>query len=99
MILVVRRENGHQPLCAPWHRQLPRAHRAPVTDFGLFTCDDAIGEDVNKVFRELTSLGRVPKLNKLLQSPFTLHAELLAQIARETLSTRVPASRPASWRK
>jgi polyphosphate kinase len=94
MVLVVRRERGRLRHYAHlgtgnYHARTARLY----TDFGLFTCDDAIGEDVNKLFRQLTSLGRVPQLDKLLQSPFTLHAELLNKIAREAEHAR--AGRPA----
>ena len=53
------------------------------TDYGLFTANKELGEDVRKVFVQLTSLGKVIKLHKLLQSPFTLHKGLLAKIERE----------------
>lgn len=53
------------------------------TDYGLFSSSKELGEDVRKVFVQLTSLGKVTKLNKLLQSPFTLHKGLLAKIERE----------------
>ncbi|GFO71981.1 polyphosphate kinase [Bathymodiolus japonicus methanotrophic gill symbiont] len=53
------------------------------TDYGLFSSSKELGEDVRKVFVQLTSLGKVIKLNKLLQSPFTLHKGLLAKIERE----------------
>jgi polyphosphate kinase len=53
------------------------------TDYGLFSCDKELGEDVRRVFAQLTSLGKVTKLNKLLQSPFTLHKGLLEKIDRE----------------
>ncbi|MGR9073118.1 MAG: polyphosphate kinase 1 [Gammaproteobacteria bacterium] len=53
------------------------------TDYGLFSCDYELGEDVRRVFVQLTSLGKVTKLYKLLQSPFTLHASLLEKIDRE----------------
>ncbi len=53
------------------------------TDYGLFSCDKELGEDVRRVFAQLTSLGKVTKLNKLLQSPFTLHSRLLEKIERE----------------
>lgn len=53
------------------------------TDYGLFSCDKELGEDVRRVFAQLTSLGKVTKLNKLLQSPFTLHSALLDKIERE----------------
>lgn len=53
------------------------------TDYSLFSCEKELGEDVRRVFMQLTSLGKVSKLNKLLQSPFTLHAGLLKMIDRE----------------
>lgn len=53
------------------------------TDYGLFSSSKELGEDVRKIFVQLTSLGKVTKLNKLLQSPFTLHKGLLAKIERE----------------
>lgn len=53
------------------------------TDYGLFSCDKELGEDVRRVFAQLTSLGKVTKLNKLLQSPFTLHKGLMEKIERE----------------
>jgi polyphosphate kinase len=89
MILVVRRERGRLRHyvhlgTGNYHARTARTY----TDFGLFTCDDAIGDDVSRVFRQLTSLGRVTKLTKLLQSPFSLHAELLRRIAREAEHAR-----------
>ena len=63
------------------------------TDFGLLTCDAAIGRDVRTVFQQLTSLGRPGRLKHLLQSPFTLHATLLKWIGRET--DRAKQGRPA----
>ncbi|MBT3816707.1 MAG: polyphosphate kinase 1 [Methylococcales bacterium] len=53
------------------------------TDYGLFTSDPKLGEDIQRVFVQLTSLGKVAKLNKLLQSPFTLHKGVLDRIAKE----------------
>ena len=53
------------------------------TDYGLFTCNKEMGDDVRRIFVQLTSLGKVAKLNKLLQSPFTLHKGLLEKIERE----------------
>lgn len=53
------------------------------TDYGLFSCNKDLGEDVRKVFAQLTSLGKVTKLHKLLQSPFTLHKGILEKIDRE----------------
>ncbi|ALG69514.1 polyphosphate kinase 1 [Beggiatoa leptomitoformis] len=53
------------------------------TDYGLFTCDEDIGEDVHKIFMQLTSLGRSAKMRKMLQAPFTLHSGMIERIARE----------------
>lgn len=53
------------------------------TDYGLFSCNQELGEDVRRVFMQLTSLGKVTKHNKLLQSPFTLHKAVIEKIERE----------------
>ena len=53
------------------------------TDYGLFTCDDGIGQDVQKLFQQLTSMGKTSRLKLILQSPFTLHKSVLAYIDRE----------------
>lgn len=58
------------------------------TDYGLLTCDKAVGEDVNKLFHQLTGLGRASKLKKLLQSPFTLHKSMLNLIRQEAKNAR-----------
>jgi polyphosphate kinase len=89
MSLVVRREKNRLRHyvhlgTGNYHDRTARTY----TDFGLLTCNEAIGEDVHKVFLQLTSLGRAPKLAKLLQAPFTLHKELLAQIEREAAFAR-----------
>jgi polyphosphate kinase len=94
MILVVRRE-GRQLRryvhlgTGNYHARTARLY----TDYGLFTCDTAIGEDVHKVFHQLTALGKPGKLKKLLQSPFTLHKTLLRHIEREIRFAR--EGRPA----
>ena len=74
LIMVVRREGGHlRRYChvgtGNYHIKTARAY----TDYGLFTCDEAIGEDLHELFLQLTSLTQVPKLRKLVQSPFALH--------------------------
>ncbi len=94
MILVVRREEGMlRRYChigtGNYHAKTARSY----TDYGLFTANAAIGQDMHELFLQLTSLTRTPKLRKLLQSPFTLHDTLLEAIARETEEAR--AGRPA----
>jgi len=84
MLLVTRREDKRLRHyvhlgTGNYHIRTARLY----TDYGLFTCDKVIGEDVVKVFNQLTSLGKVSKLNKLLQSPFTLLDGMLERIRRE----------------
>ncbi|UJP06246.1 MAG: polyphosphate kinase 1 [Nitrosomonas sp.] len=84
MILVVRREG--RVLRRYVHLGTGNYHARTArlyTDYGLLTCDKAIGEDVNKLFHQLTGLGRAGKLKKLLQSPFTLHKGILNHIDKE----------------
>jgi len=94
MILVVRREEGVlRRYChigtGNYHAKTARAY----TDYGLFTANASIGQDMHELFLQLTSLTRTPKLRKLLQSPFTLHDTLMDSIAAETAEAR--AGRPA----
>jgi polyphosphate kinase len=84
MILVVRREG--RTLRRYVHLGTGNYHARTArlyTDYGLLSCDKAIGEDVNKLFHQLTGLGRAGKLKKLLQSPFTLHKGILNHIEKE----------------
>lgn len=93
-LLVVRRE-GRQLRryvhmgTGNYHARTARLY----TDYGLFTCDAAIAEDVQKVFQQLTAMGRVVRLKKLVQSPFTLHRYMLDRIAQEAENAR--AGKPA----
>lgn len=70
----------------------PRTARL-YTDYGLLTADPAICKDVHAVFLQLTSLGKVLKLNRLLQSPFTLAKAMRDKIEREI--AQAEAGRPA----
>jgi polyphosphate kinase len=94
LALVVRRESGGmRRYChlgtGNYHPRTARQY----TDYGLFTCDDEIGQDVHELFLQLTSLTQTPKLNRLTQSPFGMHDMVLGKIARETEHAR--AGRPA----
>ncbi|HZL96494.1 MAG TPA: polyphosphate kinase 1, partial [Vicinamibacterales bacterium] len=89
MTLVVRRENGRLKRyvhlgTGNYHPRTARAY----TDYGLFSANEALGEDVHQVFMQLTSLMRTPPLNLLSQSPFNLHDRLLGFIRRETHNAR-----------
>lgn len=94
MLMVVRREGRR--LRRYVHLGTGNYHAATArvyTDFALFTCDQDMGEDVQKIFHQLTALGKPGKLKKLLQSPFTLHKGMLEYIERETELAR--AGKPA----
>jgi polyphosphate kinase len=89
MAMVVRREEGGlrryvHLSTGNYHARTARLY----TDFGLFTCNEEIGADVNDVFMQLTGLGRAGRLRHLWQSPFTLHHNVLAAIRRETEHAR-----------
>lgn len=89
LILVVRREgrslNHYVHLgTGNYHARTARLY----TDYGLFTCNPQIGQDVHKVFLQLTSLGRVTDLKHLEQSPFSLHKSILDKIEREAAHAR-----------
>lgn len=84
MLLVVRREAGKLRRyvhlgTGNYHARTARQY----TDFGLLTADAQIGQDVHRIFMQLTSLGTAFKLKRLLESPFTLHKALLEMIDRE----------------
>ncbi len=55
------------------------------TDFGMFTCDQDIGQDVANLFNFLTGYARITSYKKLLVAPVTLRDEILRRIDREIL--------------
>ena len=90
MILIVRREGRGSggPGVLKHYAHLGTGNYHPLTarayaDYGLFTANPEICEDVHKVFLQLTSLGKVLGLKWLLQSPFTLAKGLRERIERE----------------
>ena len=94
MLLIVRREDGR--LQRYVHLSTGNYHAGTArlyTDAGLMTAQPEIGEDVHRLFQQLSGLTPSFKLTHLLQSPFTLHAALLEKIAREADLART--GRPA----
>jgi len=53
------------------------------TDFGFFTCDRTIGEDVAHLFNFLTGYSRIETYRKLLVAPVTLRNGIISRIDRE----------------
>jgi polyphosphate kinase len=89
MCLIVRREAGvlrryvHLGT-GNYHSGTARAY----TDFSLISAREQLGQDVHHIFMQLTGLGKVSKLQSLLQAPFTLHKTLLALIDHEAQEAR-----------
>jgi polyphosphate kinase len=97
MLLIVRRETMglrryvHMST-GNYHARTSREY----TDMGLFTCDEAIGQDVQKLFMQLTGTGEKVRLKKLLSSPFRLHKSLIRLIDDEAAAAQ--AGQPAHIR-
>ena len=94
MILVVRRENNK--LVRYVHLGTGNYHAGNAriyTDYGLLTTDKELCEDVHRIFQELTGMGKMAKLKKLLHAPFTLHAQLVNYIDEEIANAK--AGKPA----
>ena len=94
MALVVRREDDQ--LRRYVHLGTGNYHVRTAklySDFGLFTCNEAICSDVNEVFMQMTGLGKAGQLKHLWQAPFTMHQQALDAIHRETKHAR--AGKPA----
>ena len=59
------------------------------TDLGYLTADSDLTADVDAVFRQLASLGKIKTPRRLLLAPFNLHSrmlELLAQVGRSAVA-------------
>jgi len=84
MVLIVRREGKHLRRyvhlgTGNYHTETSRYY----TDFGLLSCDPELGEDVHKLFQQLTGLGKAMRLKAMLSGPFTLHKGMIERIDRE----------------
>jgi polyphosphate kinase len=89
MILVIRKEKNK----IKYYSHLGTGNYHHITsrfysDFGLLTHNQSIGNDVAKVFQQLTSLGNTNNLENLLQSPFTLKSGMIDKINREAENAR-----------
>ncbi|MFT7127495.1 MAG: polyphosphate kinase [Pseudoalteromonas tetraodonis] len=89
MAMVLRREDSDLTHyvhlgTGNYHSRTARVY----TDFGLFTADPQIGQDVHRMFLQLTSLGKGTKLKALWQAPFTLYNNIIDAIDREAANAR-----------
>ena len=93
MLMVVRREEGSKGSILRRYVHLGTGNYHPktarlYTDFGLLTCNEEIGDDVNEVFKQLTGLGRAQTLKHLWQAPFSLQQNILGGIRDEIKAAR-----------
>ncbi|MEE4246398.1 MAG: polyphosphate kinase 1 [Kangiellaceae bacterium] len=63
------------------------------TDIGILTANKKLCEDAQRVFLQLTGMGKAYHLTHMLQAPFTLHKELIKLIDREIENKK--AGKPA----
>lgn len=85
MTLVVRRESGR--LVRYVHLGTGNYHHATssvYTDYGYLSSSKRLGEDVHKLFLQLTSLIEAVDMTRMLASPFSLFDALIDKIGRET---------------
>ena len=62
-------------------------------DLGILSADDKLGEDLNKLFNQLSGFAPQASYNRLLVAPRSIRPELLAKINREIENKR--ANKPA----
>ncbi len=84
MMLIVRREGRSMRRyvhlgTGNYHTITSRFY----TDLGLLSCDPDLGEDMHKIFQQLTGLGKAIRLKAMLSGPFTLHKGLIERIRHE----------------
>jgi polyphosphate kinase len=84
MLLIARREEGK----LRYYVHLGTGNYHPktsklYTDYGLMTSDKEIGDDVYRIFLQLSSMGKASKMDSLLYAPFTLHKGLVRRIRTE----------------
>ncbi len=94
IMLVVRREGNEirRYVHIGTGNYNPRTARL-YTDFGLFSSDPALGEDLTDLFNELTGFGVTERFRKLLVAPRTMRGRFVEMIRRESAHAR--AGRPA----
>ncbi len=85
MMLFVRREKGKLARYAHlgtgnYHTGTSNAY----TDVGLLTHHKAITGDVQKIFNQLTGLGKVASMKKVLHAPFTMRVNIIELIDKQT---------------
>ena len=89
MIMVVRKEDD--TIRRYVHLGTGNYHSGNArlyTDYSLLSADPVLGEDVHRVFQQLTSMGKTERIKKILYAPFTLRRQLLKLIDGEIKAHR-----------
>ena len=84
MMLIVRREGKY--IHRYVHLGTGNYHSGNAklyTDYSFLTSDKDITNDIRKIFQQLTGMGKVVRVKKILHSPFTLKKGLLSCIEKE----------------
>lgn len=94
MMLIVRREgNGLRRYVHIGTGNYHAGNARLYTDYSYMTVDPVICEDVHEIFLQLTRMGQLVPLKRLLQSPFSLLQTLISRIDAEAEAAR--AGQPA----
>ena len=89
MMLIVRREKNK--LRRYTHLGTGNYHAGNArlyTDYSLLTANKEVGNDVQKIFQQLTGMGKNVRCKKLFHAPFTLKKNVLQLIEKETLAAQ-----------
>jgi len=89
MLMIVRREG--KKLRRYVHLGTGNYHQANTriyTDYGLFTSEKDITQDVHEIFMQLTTQGPNPHLKRLFQSPYGISDMFLEKVSREAENAR-----------
>jgi polyphosphate kinase len=84
MLMIVRREDSR--LRRYVHLGTGNYHQANTrvyTDYGLFTSNKEITQDVHEIFMQLTTQGPNPELQRLFQSPYGISDMFIEKVQRE----------------
>lgn len=99
LCLIVRREpNGMRSYAHVGTGNYNPNTARLYTDVGLFTCDEAITQDISELFNYLTGFSKQTHYRKLLVAPVNLREGILERIHRETLLHRKRGGGRIAWK-
>jgi polyphosphate kinase len=84
LLLVVRRENGQlRRYCHVGTGNYNPKTARQYTDLGLLTCDPVVGQDLTRLFNQLSGYAPQENFHRLLVAPRGIRTGLIARIRRE----------------